>query len=63
MNRLKSKAAWVSVISFVGLVLGNYGLYAKLGLTSDTYQAIATALLGVLTAFGIFNNPTNSEGF
>jgi uncharacterized membrane protein len=63
MNRFKSKAAWVSLISFVGLVLGNYGLYNKLGLTSESYQNIATALLGVLTAFGIFNNPENPNGF
>jgi uncharacterized membrane protein len=63
MNRFKSKAAWVAVFALVGFFLGNYGLYAKIGLTDESYQTMVNLLLAVLAAFGIFNNPTDSQNF
>jgi len=63
MNRLKSKTAWVAVFALVGFILGNYGLYDKIGLTDQSYQTVINLLFAVLTAFGIFNNPTDSENF
>lgn len=62
-SRLKSKAAWLAVASLLGFILGNYGLYDKIGLTNETYQTLVNLIFTVLAAFGIFNNPTDSEKF
>ena len=34
-NRWKSKAAWVAMFALVGFLLGNWGLFEKIGLTDD----------------------------
>lgn len=62
-NRFKSKAAWVAVSALILLVLKTYGLLEPLGLSEDGYNELTTLLFAVLTAFGIFNNPTDSEKF
>lgn len=62
-NRLRSKAAWVAVASLIGFFLGNYGLYDVIGLTNETYQQLVNMIFACLAAFGVFNNPTNENGF
>ncbi len=62
-NRLKSKAAWVAVFALVGFILGNWGLFDVIGLTNETWQQLVELLLAALAAFGIFNNPTESDHF
>ena len=62
-SRLKSKVAWLAVASLVGFFLGNYGLYDVLGLTNETYQQLVNMVFACLTAFGVFNNPTDTGGF
>jgi len=62
-NRFMSKAAWVAVAALIGFILGNYGLYDAIGLTNDTYQTLVDLILAVLSAFGIFNNPTSKNTF
>lgn len=62
-NRLISKAAWVSVVALVLLVGNAFSLWDKIGITGDAAQAILNAALAVLTAFGIFNDPTNKTGY
>ena len=62
-NRLKSKAAWVAIFALLGFVLGNWGLFEVIGLTNETWQQLVELLLAALAAFGIFNNPTDSEHF
>lgn len=62
-NRLKSKAAWVAIFALLGFVLGNWGLFEVIGLTNETWQQLVELLLAALAAFGIFNNPTESEHF
>lgn len=62
-NRLKSKAAWVAVGALVLFILKNYGLLAPIGLTEESFKELTTLIFSVLTAFGIFNNPTNKEEF
>lgn len=62
-NRFLSKAAWMSVVTLV-LLLGNtFSLWEKIGITGDAAQAILNAALTVVTAFGIFNDPTNKTGY
>lgn len=62
-NRLKSKAAWVAVFALIGFILGNWGLFDVIGLTNETWQQLVELLLAALAAFGIFNNPTESDHF
>jgi uncharacterized membrane protein len=63
-SRLKNYALWVSVAAFIGMMLQNFGLFTKLGLTNDTYSQLVNALLGVLVLAGILNNPTTlNSGF
>lgn len=62
-SRIKSKAAWVAVAALIGFFLGNYGLYDTIGLTSETYQQLVNMIFACLAAFGVFNNPTDSNGF
>ena len=60
-NRLKSKAAWVAVAALLLFILKTYGLLAPIGLTEESYKELTTLIFAVLTAFGIFNDPTNKE--
>lgn len=62
-NRFKSKAAWVAVAALLLFILKNYGLLAPIGLTEDSFKELTTLIFGALSAFGIFNDPTNKEGF
>lgn len=62
-SRWRSRAAWASLLGLLGLIFSHYGLYESLGITGDTWQTITNALLGALVAFGVLNNPTDSEHF
>ena len=62
-NRIRSKAAWVAIFALLGFVLGNWGLFDAIGLTDETWEKFVELMLAALAAFGVFNNPTNSEGF
>ena len=62
-NRLKSKVVWVTVISLIILVGGNYGLFDYLHMTSDVFQTAANMVLSILVAVGILNNPSDAENF
>ena len=62
-NRLRSKVAWVSIAALLLFILKNYGLLAPIGLTEDSYKKFTDLIFGALTAFGIFNNPTDENGF
>lgn len=60
-NRLKSKAVWVAILAQVMAILLALGV-VDTGL-SDSINAVITAVLQLLVAFGVLNNPTNSTGF
>lgn len=62
-NRMTSKAAWAALLGLVGLIMTSFGLYEKLGITEEAWQAICTSGLGVLVAFGVLNNPTDPSSF
>jgi uncharacterized membrane protein len=62
-SRWKSKAAWVAIFALIGFLLGNWGLFDKIGMTSDGWQTFVELLLAALAAFGVFNNPTDGENF
>ena len=61
--RYKSKAAWASLLALLGMILGAFGLYEKIGIDGTQYQNLCDMLLAALVAFGILNNPTSSSTF
>lgn len=62
-SKLKNYGLWVSIFAFIGLILGNYGLYAVIGLTAVSYKMLVDAFLGILTIAGILSNPNNGTGY
>ena len=62
-SRWRSKTAWVAVFAILGFVLGNWGLFDKIGLTNESWQQLVELVLASLAAFGVFNNPTSKETF
>lgn len=63
MKKYQNYGLWVSIFSLIGLVLGNYGLFDRLGLTSETYKAIIDGILAILVTAGIISNPSSGKGF
>jgi uncharacterized membrane protein len=58
-SRWRSKASWISLFSFIAL-------FSKLVLKIELpyyYDIIVNAFLSLLTAFGVFNNPTDANNF
>jgi uncharacterized membrane protein len=62
-NRLKSKVVWMSITTSILLIIGNLGLYKKIGITEDATKAIVNSILEMLTVVGILNNPKDVEKF
>ena len=62
-SRWRSKAAWVALLAIVGFVLGNWGLFDKIGLTNESWQQLVELVLAGMAAFGVFNNPTSKDTF
>ena len=62
-SRWRSKAAWVAVAAIIGFVLGNWGLFDKIGLTDESWQQLVELVLAGLAAFGVFNDPTCKTTF
>lgn len=58
-SRFKSWALWVSVAALVVFCVKEFG-----GVDiSETVDGLLNVLLPVLVAFGIVNNPTDSQNF
>lgn len=59
-KRLKNYGLWVSIFALAPMVLEGFGVKVL----PDNYQAIVTAVLGILVTAGILNNPTTqNKGF
>ena len=58
-SRLNSKPFWVAMVALVGFILGNWGLYEAMGLTSESFQTLADLILAVAISLGVFNNPSD----
>lgn len=61
--RYRSVAAWASLFALVGLLLGTFGIYEKIGLSGTQFEKIVDTALSCLVAFGILNNPTSKDTF
>lgn len=61
--RWRSYVMWTAIIAQVVTLFGLLGLWDKIGLTSDVFQGVATAILEILTLVGVINNPTSRTGW
>lgn len=61
--RYRSVAAWASLLALVGLLLGAFGMYEKIGISGTQYETMTEMLLSCMVAFGILNNPTSKDTF
>lgn len=62
-SRWKSKVVWASILATMLTLLGNLGLYEALGIEKEPLQHMIDAVLALLVAFGVLNNPTDAEHF
>ena len=62
-GRLRSKAAWASIAGLIIVICGAFDLWDKIGIEQTALQAIFTAVGAVLTAFGVWNDPTEADRF
>jgi len=62
-NRFASKVAWLSLLPVIVLLGDAYGLWNVIGMNADTFTKVFMGILAILTAFGIFNNPSDKENF
>lgn len=58
-NRLRSKIVWLAVLAQLILIIG-FVVPIEI---SDTVKIIATAVIEILTIFGVLNNPTSKTNF
>lgn len=62
-DRLKSRVLWAAVLGCVMTVCSAFDLWSRMGITAEGFREIAASVGAVLAAFGVFNDPTNREGF
>ena len=62
-DRLRSKALWAAVAGLVVTILSALDAWEAIGITAPQFTQILTAIGAVLTAFGIFNDPTSKDRF
>ena len=62
-DRLRSRVLWAAVVGCIITVISAFDAWQYIGITEEWFRAIAGAVGAVLAAFGVFNDPTNREGF
>jgi uncharacterized membrane protein len=62
-NRLKSKVVWSTVAGLILMIIGELGLWDKIGIQQDNIRYIIDSTLTILVLFGILNNPTEKGSF
>jgi len=62
-DRLRSKVAWAAIVGCIMTMFSVFGVWDKIGITIDGFKEIVASIGAVLAAFGVFNDPTNREGF
>lgn len=62
-DRLRSKVLWAAVVGCIMTIFSVFGIWGKIGITSEEFSQVVGAIGAVLAAFGVFNDPTNREGF
>ena len=54
---------WASILATILTLFGNLGLYETLGITQEPIQQTIDAVLALLVAFGVLNNPTDAQHY
>ena len=62
-NRLKSWAAWITLLPVLTILGDTYGLWNLINMPKDTFTKLFMSIGSLLIAFGIFNNPTARNRF
>lgn len=62
-SRLRSKVMWISIISSLALLAGEWGLYDVFNINEGTIRHTIDFIFLVLTAFGVLNDPTSKDSF
>ena len=62
-DRLRSRVLWASLFGGVITILTVFGVWEKIGITSEEFSEIIGAVGGVLAAFGVLNDPTERGVF
>lgn len=62
-NRLKSPVVWITVLSGLLAILGEWGLYQKIGIDKEVIQHTITFIISLLVLFGVLNNPNSPKKF
>lgn len=57
-NRWKSKVVWLAVLAQILVIVGLFvpGI-------AESIKIVGTAIIEILTLFGILNNPTDKDNF
>lgn len=58
-NRFRSKVLWITLSGALLMLLGNWGVYDKIGIEQDLIKQSIDFLLLILVSFGIINSPDN----
>ena len=58
-NRFKSKVLWVTLANNFLMLLGNWGLFDRIGIEQDLIKQSIYFIIFALESFGIINSPTN----
>ena len=58
LKKLKSPVVWISIIAQISLIIA---LFSET--ISDDFKVISTAIIEILTIFGILNNPDCNNKF
>ena len=59
-NRLKNYGLWISIASFLFMIIQGAGLQ----ITPESWNLYVNSILGILILLGIINNPTtDNKGF
>lgn len=62
-SRFKSPIVWASVLTTLLALLGEWGVYEKIGIERQLIQSTIDFVLLGFTTFGVLNNPTKGDGF
>lgn len=62
-DRLRSKVLWTAVAGFLISLGSILNVWAKIGITVEGAREIIFGFGQLLELFGVFNDPTNREGF
>lgn len=63
MERFKNYGLWISIISLILLLMGNYGLFKLIGMEEPVFKNALDLVLSILITLGIVSNPQDGKGY